>query len=139
MQEHLQFSDDQKTLDALLYEAQMMTIMTDSESDVVLTKREEKGWIAHIDFSLPNHPLLHYINTKKTNTLSSIKKVQQEETGIVHIKILPSFGDLNCKTIEITSYKGAKKECGLALLHPLQEKEHPHIDDSLLRSLEKNT
>jgi len=138
LKEHVRFINDQKTLDALLYEAQIMTIMTDSESDVVLTKDESTSWKAYIEFSLPNHPLLCHINTKKSNTLSGIKTIQGEETGTVRMKITPPFGEPDCQSIDIVSFKGEKKECGHSLIQPLQKATKILIDEGMIRSLEKN-
>lgn len=136
MKAHVRFMNDQKQLDSLLYTAQLMTILTDSESDVVLTREEGTPWIGRIEFSLPSHPLLENISSGKAHRLSGIKTIQDMETGTLRIQIFPPFGETECRSIEILSLKGEKATCGHSLSHPLQEAKTNMIDEEMVRSLE---
>ena len=136
--EHTRFTNDEKTLKALVFEAQMMTILSDSESDVLLTKRAGGGWQSVVEFSLPEHPLLIHINMNASHEFLGVKSLQGETAGEIRIPLYPPFGESECTSITLESWKGETKKFSLILLNPRQEMKQTIIDDTMIRSLEKS-
>lgn len=133
------FANDQKAINGLLLDAQTITILTDTTSEVVLKKESEGAWKATIDFSLPPHPLLAHINRHTTHTLSSIRTIQKKDSGEIRIALYPHLGEPSCGLIEIVSCEGKVKTCGESLERIVHETNRPIITDEILHSLEKTT
>lgn len=127
---HYSFSQDCTLVEEMLFDAELLAILTTKTTEVRFVKEPYGCWQVSLE------PYEASVGFQRAHILQETQEVQSQGSGEVVIQFSAPFGETNDVPVLLSSYGSKTYECGLAIPTVVENEKSTLFTDSLLNALE---